>query len=106
MCRLLRQGHAYPNGSVKIAACVSSFSDENQFEMDIWAPVLPPVESYWENTTKVIWPLSISHEAFFFTLSKNKSFCMEPEMVKKVKTKKKKKEGVLDPKEIMLSKWH
>lgn len=22
-------------------------SDENQFEMDIWAPVLPPVESYW-----------------------------------------------------------
>lgn len=30
---------------------------------------------------------------------------MEPEMVKK-KSKKKKKKGVLDPKEIMLSKWH
>lgn len=33
--RLLRQGHAYPNRSVKIAACVSSLLDENQFEMDI-----------------------------------------------------------------------
>lgn len=35
MCRLLRQGHAYSNRNVKIASCVSSLSDENQFEMDI-----------------------------------------------------------------------
>lgn len=54
--------------------------------MDIWAPVLPPVESYWENAIKVIYDHYPFHKAFFSPFIKN-NLCMEPEMAKKVKKK-------------------
>lgn len=41
-------------------------TDDNQFEMDIWTPVSPPVESYLLNTTEVNNDYKAFHTFFFF----------------------------------------
>lgn len=41
-------------------------ADDNQFEMDIWTPVSPPVESYLLNTTEVNNDYKAFHTLFLF----------------------------------------
>lgn len=66
--------------------CLFLSTDDNQFEMDIWAPVLPPVESYLLNTTKVNNDCKAFHKSFFFTFFHffTKSLCKEPKTMEKL----------------------